>query len=217
MKINLFFILVSLFAHGQVYNFDYYLRFADNTTASNGERIIQLLVDSSDKNMIMTLERDEKETKAILQDWDNLITHHFILKDVKFPLSSKSFQYKFSEKKSPRINENHRTFKISDLHLENQETIVTVTETTTKSKNKRVATLRLIPFDQDLASFQMIYLFDHQTIGEKIKFDKKYILKEGEIKFRHPNYGEVIHRQKILNLDKQDLQIILRPDQIKYK
>lgn len=217
MKLNVLLVFAMVFIQAQTYKFDYFMKFSDTHSGIKGERVIQLLVDSSEKYRNITLERNEKETNAILYDWDNKIIHHFIMLDTNFPISSKSFQYKYSEKIKKLASEEHRIFTTSILKEDKDETHIKVVQTDRNSKNESEAILKLIPFDKNLAPFQMIYLFDHQYIGDQIKFDKNYILKEGEIKFYHPDYGNVVHKLKILNLNKQEFELKLDPEKIVYK
>ncbi|MNY13603.1 hypothetical protein D3C86_1467460 [compost metagenome] len=77
--------------------------------------------------------------------------------------------------------------------------------------------VEMIPYDKHLSNFMLSYLFDYREINDKFKFDKNYIMKSGERKFRHPSYGKVTSKIKLVNFEKQSTEIVLDNSIIKYK
>ena len=75
----------------------------------------------------------------------------------------------------------------------------------------------MIPFESNLSVYALVYLFDYQNIYKKIKFDKSYIMKSGEIKFQFPGYGEITSKIKLINMEKQSTEVVLDKSKIKYK
>ena len=220
MKLNVLFVFAMVFIQAQTYKFDYFLKYVTSDDRTNSERTLQFFVDSKGSGNELLFTKTEKETLVTLLVLDESVKHNFKITNTNFPIKSNSFIYVDSQKLSGLKNEDKRRFFKSEILLENNEKdVFKIKEFKSDKYNKlrAEAIVEMIPFESNLSVYALVYLFDYQNIYKKIKFDKSYIMKSGEIKFQFPGYGEITSKIKLINMEKQSTEVVLDKSKIKYK
>ncbi|KQT22598.1 hypothetical protein ASG22_15190 [Chryseobacterium sp. Leaf405] len=220
ISLFLFFAFVTIFS--QEYHFDYYINYKNEIRRDNIPELhfSNEIINSNDHSYAIRFTNgQDKGFVAKIHDFTSNVEHHFILKNIKFPLKSEDFIYQYSVKFPDVKNQfeeeiKRRTFNFQFIKNENDSDYYKIKEFKNNKlkKTRKEANVELQKFENDLSYIALRALFDAHEIDKQIKFEENYIVKSASNKFE--NY-EI--KLELIAVEPQDFEIKVSKNQLKFK